>query len=155
MNVVSDTSPINHLCQIGHIQILPTLFHRVLIPAAVTTELSREKTSAMVRQFVTNPPSWLEVRPPAIIDVSLEQLGAGEREAISLAQEIQADLVIVDDKAARRAATQLGLNVIGTLGVLKQAAALSLVELPTAVDALQAIGFYMSDQLIQELKRHY
>jgi predicted nucleic acid-binding protein len=149
--VVADTSPINFLCQIGRIELLRVLFDEIVIPSAVAAELSQPATPAVSRNFIANLPAWVHCRAPQSIVPMLPQLGAGETEAICLAREIDADLIIIDDKAARTAAAQRGLSVIGTLGVLQLAASRQLVAMPEAVTDLKACGFYMTDRLIEEL----
>jgi hypothetical protein len=58
--VIADTSPINYLLLIGHIDILPALFEKVILPAAVWEELKHPKAPAAVRNWVGNPPLWVE-----------------------------------------------------------------------------------------------
>ena len=62
MIVVSDTSPLNYLVLIGHVEILPTLFGRVLVPPAVMAELQQSGTPEPVRRWAGMPPGWLETR---------------------------------------------------------------------------------------------
>jgi hypothetical protein len=71
-----------------------------------------------------------------LIDLSLN-VDAGEREAISLAREIQADAVLMDDYAGRRAAAQLELPVVGTLGLLEQAVIRGWINLPLTLERLR------------------
>lgn len=82
---------------------------------------------------------------------SLSRLGLGEQQAISLASELSADLLIIDDKAARRGAQQLKLAAVGTLGVLKLAAGRQLLNLQKAVAELQSHSFYVSDDVLVEV----
>ena len=151
MTVVSNTSPINYLVQIGHVELLQLRFGQVVITSATVDELSQQSTSPCVHKFVTAPSHWIAIRRPNAIDPSLRQFGAGEQEAISLALELKADLLIIDDKSARRAAGRLGLAVTGTLGILKQAAARKRVDLSKALVDLRSCGFYMSDELVDNL----
>jgi predicted nucleic acid-binding protein len=65
--------------------------------------------------------------------------------------EIGADLVIIDDKAARRAAVERHVNVIGTLGVLAQASKQGLIDSESAVEKLKDSGFHVSSELIDRL----
>jgi len=60
--VVADTSPLNYLTLIDAIDLLPKLFDKVLIPAAVFDELSEKGTPAVVRTWIAQVPSWLEVK---------------------------------------------------------------------------------------------
>ena len=65
MIVISDTSPIRYLCQIGRIDILPAIFGSVVVPNAVAAELSREATPQAARDLIGNPPGWLHIRAPS------------------------------------------------------------------------------------------
>lgn len=88
MIVVSDTSPINYLVLIDEIELLTQLFGQVIIPQAVLDELQKEGTPDVVKNWADNCPVWLNVRNATKIDQTIA-LGAGEREAISLAEEIR------------------------------------------------------------------
>jgi predicted nucleic acid-binding protein len=149
--VISDTSPINYLCQIGHIDVLPAIFGRVVVPSAVAEELRQAAAPESVRQFIADPPDWLDIREPNSTISSIADFGAGERQAIALAHELHADFLIVDDLDARVVAEQRHIAVIGTLGILKLAAGRRLVQLPKAIADLQAYGFYISDNLKREM----
>jgi predicted nucleic acid-binding protein len=62
---------------------------------------------------------------------------AGECETICLARELRAAAVLMDDRAARHAAAQCGLQVIGTLGLLEFAAEREWIDLPQVLERLQ------------------
>ena len=107
---------------------------------------------APVQDWMATPPDWLTVQPvrqPA--DAIVNLLDPGEREAILLAQQLNADLILLDDMKARRIATERGLAITGILGILDQAATLKLIDLPTAVQSLQNTSFWASDSLFQKL----
>src|SRR5690348_13549469 len=130
MIVIADTTPLNYLVLIDRVLILPQLYGRVLIPSAVWQEFQRPETPEAVRAWLAQRPAWLEIRQVQGSTASaLGHLGAGEREAIALAEELRADRLILDDQAARRVAARRKLSVIGTLGVLVEAAARGLVDL--------------------------
>ena len=96
MRVIAGTSPLHYLVLIDHPTILPALFRRVLIPPAVAEELQRPRTPAPVRAWMGSPPAWLEVRTPCQpLVITALPLGAGEREAISLAQDLRAELLLM------------------------------------------------------------
>ena len=78
-------------------------------------------------------------------------LGIGEREAIALAEQLSADQLIVDDMAPRREAERRGLIVIGTLGVLPEAAWEGLIDLRVTLERLGKTSFHISPELIQRL----
>jgi predicted nucleic acid-binding protein len=107
MIAVADATPLHYLVIIGHSGVLPQIFKRITIPPAVATELSRPKTPGLVRAWISRSPAWLDIRSaPQSEAADLEWLGAGEREAILLAEEIRADWLIIDDHHGRKAAAR-------------------------------------------------
>jgi predicted nucleic acid-binding protein len=152
MIVVADTSPINYLVLIGHIEILPHFYSRILIPPSVWKELQDRNTPDSVRNWVVQSPAWLEMRSLCSEpDPSLSFLDRGEREAIALAEELHAGRLIADDMLAREEAARRKLSVIGTLGVLRNAARSGLLHLPDALSKLQEASFYVAPNLIRSL----
>jgi predicted nucleic acid-binding protein len=151
MLVVSDNSPVRYLRLLDCTHVLPILFGRILIPRAVVEELQHPHTPAVVRTWLADPPAWLEVRP--IVrqpDAAFSTLEAGEREAIVLAQELRANILLVDDGKARDLAIQQGLRIMGTVGVLEQAAAHGLVDLPEVLARLLTTNFRILRVIIDE-----
>jgi uncharacterized protein len=115
MIVISDTSAITSLLQIGKESILQRLFHEVTIPPAVRDELLI---------FHNDLPGFLTVKALAYPERAREFIPAldkGEAEAIALAIETFPDYLLIDDFAAREVAIAKGLPVIGLLGVLIRA----------------------------------
>ena len=152
MIIVSNTSPINYLILIGHINLLPELFQQIIVPQEVYSELSDVFAPSSVQTWIAAPPDWLKIQPVSQpTDVLVELLDPGERAAILLAQELNADLLLLDDMKARRTATEKGLVITGSLGILDQAATLKLIDLPAAVQSLQNTSFWASDSLFQKL----
>lgn len=148
MIVVSDTGPINYLVLIGEVDVLPRLYGRVLIPGAVHDELTRVETPVQVRQWLRKPPEWLERR--AVEDTGgFARLDRGEREVITLCLSLGADLALLDEKKGRAVAQEQGLKVVGTLGVLAQAAAQNLLALPDAIERLRRTSFQISEALLE------
>jgi len=112
MIVVSDTSPLTALLAVGEAELLPKLFHEVVIPEAVRAELCRSHPKL---------PDWLRVATvqDATQMAKYSQLvDAGEAEAIELARELQADRLLIDERKGRKLAVQAGIPVIGLLGVV-------------------------------------
>ena len=130
--VVADTGPLNYLLLIEQGSLLPRLFETVHIPEAVHAELSAVGAPEIVREWVATPPPWLLIAPTPAITQPLEQLDAGEQAAIALAVQMKAELLLIDDRAGVRAALAHGLEAIGTLGILDQAATAGLIDLPSA-----------------------
>ena len=154
MIVVSDTTPVNYLVLIDRIHLLRDLYGRLALPQAVYEEMQREGTPEKVRAWAASLPEWAEVRAAASPDPALK-LGAGEREAIALAEEVGADLLLVDDRKARREALRRGLAVTGTLAVLVVAAERGLVDLPEAIAELQQTTFRAPAELLAEIVRRH
>lgn len=154
MIVVADTTPLNYLFLLGHIDILPALYTRIAIPVAVQRELLSPRAPLAVRSWITTAPDWMEiVAVKKQTDCMLDTLDAGEREAILLAETIQAGHIIIDEREGRRIAQQRGLKVIGTLGVLRDAARSEMLDLPYTLRRLQEAGFYVSKQVLESVLR--
>lgn len=135
MIVVSDASPLNFLLRLGRAELLPKMFGEILIPSIVREEMSRLSTPVEVREALAHPPAWLHVREPVHIE-PIANLDPGETAAISLALEVSADLILVDDGDARNAARARGLSIIGLLGVLDRADEFGLIDLASAATSL-------------------
>jgi predicted nucleic acid-binding protein len=151
--VVADAGPLHYLILMGRVDLLPTLFGETVVPAAVRQELTHPRSPAAVREWMDSPPAWARFLTATDIDSSLA-LGRGEREAIALAIELHADLLLVDDKKARRLAQERGIRVTGTLGLLKIAHDRGLIELPDAIQRLRSEGFRLSDRLVRDILTH-
>ena len=91
------------------------MFEKVLIPAAVWDELNHVDAPAPVRRWLVSQPQWLEIRT-SHFPAAIAGLDAGETSAIALALELQADLLLMDDRPGVRAARKRGLVVAGTIG---------------------------------------
>ena len=152
--VVADTGPLNYLILIGHIDLLPVLFERVVLPTTVQSELASGKAPFLVRHWVGNLPAWLEVRDAPLSqaeDASLKGIDAGERAAIQLAASLHADLLLMDDRKGVNAAQKRGLRVTGTLGVLDLAAQRGLADFAQAVEQLRRTNFRVPQALLDVL----
>lgn len=142
MIIVSDTTPLRYLIEIGEAQVLEALFGKVIIPEKVAEELQRPKTPQQIKDWMQARPVWLEVRKA---DLSLfspqKKIDDGEREAFALAIELKADAVLLDDKSALPEAKRLNLQTIALFTLLERAAARDLLDLPLAVDAIRKTTF--------------
>jgi predicted nucleic acid-binding protein len=151
MIVVADTSPLNYLIRLGRPEVLQAIFGRVLVPRAVLVEMQHPDAPPEVSAFASAPPAWLEPVQVQRLDESLAaELGAGEREAISLAVEVNADILLIDERAGRREAEARHIAVAGTLAVLLQASLRGYFDLPEAMKRVREFGFRVS-RPIEEL----
>ena len=153
MTVVSDTGPINYLVLIDCAHVLPDLFERVVVPQAVRDELLAAGAPDKVKNWTANPPAWFEVQQAGAVEPSLNRLGGGEREAITLAQRTGASLILMDEIEGRRAALERGHKVAGTVGVLELAAARGLIDPAETVERLRQTNFRVSPRLLQTILR--
>lgn len=140
---VCDSSPLIGLHQIGRMDLLRGLFVRLTVPPAVVKEVAPE----------VSLPDWICLEPlrqPAGSRLLSASLGPGESEAIALAMEISADLIILDDRPARRLAQSLGLSVVGTVGILLAAKRRGMIPLVRPeLDALLSHDFRISSELYE------
>ena len=151
MIVVSDTSPINYLLLIDQIDLLPRLFQQIIIPDVVRDEMLDPGAPPVLQQWIAKPPPWLTIQAVPVIDETLNALDPGEQAAITLAQKLPADLLIVDERLGRQIACDRGLSIIGTLGILDDAAAQGLIDLAETIAQLQQTNFRISRRIIQTL----
>lgn len=154
MRAVADAGPLHDLVLIGEIGIVPELVGEVLIPPEVRDELDRPRTPAPVRAWIVSPPAWLLVRsapPVPVEDLALASLDTGERAAIGLASGIDADVLLMDDRAGVIAARARGLPAIGTLGLLQRGAWHGSLDLSAAFERLAATNFHVRRELLDAL----
>lgn len=153
--VVSDTSPLRALDHLGHLALLSRLFEGVLIPPTVRDELLRPRRR--FRPVSVDQIPGAVVRAPAHEEVVAEllgRLGRAEAEAIALAAELNA-AVLIDERAGRLVAAQLGLQITGVVGLLVEAKARGLI--PVVMPLLERLrgelGFFLSRELLQDVRR--
>jgi predicted nucleic acid-binding protein len=119
MIVIADTSPLHYLILVQAEGVLPRLFQRVLIPDEIYAELRHPGAPAAVRQWIADPPRWLEIQSPTTGRTAIADLDAGEAAAIRLAEQLGEEaFLLMDDLKGRREATSRGIPSTGTLGVL-------------------------------------
>jgi len=122
MRAVSNTSPISSLASIGRLSLLRTQFSEVWLPPTVLKELSAHPSSEALAEIQTAiSAKWMQssaLQNSRLFDVLCQHLHAGEAEAITLAVQMNADIVLIDEREGRQLAVRAGLQVTGTLGVL-------------------------------------
>ena len=151
MIVVSNTSPIVNLAAVGQLDLLQQLYEKLSIPQAVYREITvvgAGQPGAMEVQTL----EWIgsrRVTDRVLVTVLQTELDEGEAEAIALAIELRADLLLLDERKGRMVASRLGLRFIGILGVLieaKQRGCIPAVK-PVLDDLVARAGFWVSRQL--------
>ena len=150
MIVVADSGPLQYLILLQHIELLRRFYGQVLVPEPVAGELSAAGAPAVVRDWITKPPTWVDVSPVPSEAVSMitDDLDLGERAAIALAETVHADLLLIDEAAGRAEAKRRHLRVTGTLGVLRAGAEQDLVNVPELLERLKATSFYLDETLL-------
>lgn len=157
MIVVSDTSAIRALANLGRLELLHVMFGAVLVPPAVATELEHPTRPDLGVLRVDAHP-FMSVRAPANIEYvrRLEkELDPGESEAIALAIETRADVLLIDEAQGRTFAVGLGLHCLGVFGILLRAKSRGLVAqvLPLADRLQHEFGFFVSPRLRETVRR--
>jgi len=135
--VVADTSPLNYLVQIECDVLLPLLYRRVTVPPSVISELTHVSAPQRVEAWAASLPEWIEVSSVNVEpDAKLALLDPGERDAIQLALEIEASLIVIDERRGRLEAQSRGFPTIGTIGVLLAGHKSGFVDAEAAFDRL-------------------
>lgn len=153
--VVSNTSPLLYLHQVGHLDLLRKLYGRVSLPPAVEEELRMGAERGVAVPDVQGL-KWIDVHPlrdttllPVVTD-----LGPGEAEAIALALSSPGSLLILDDKLGRRIARLNGVAITGTLGVLVKARREGLLSsIAPLIEALRRTTMHLTQELIEAALR--
>ena len=145
---ICNTSPFQYLHQLGHLEILPRLIVRVIVPEAVVRELEVGRKNGCALPDVRALP-WVEIRRPVSTPALplASHLGPGESAVLALALESPNSVVILDDGLARQAAEHLHLPLIGTLGLLLNAKRAGLLPaVGSCLDRLDQLRFRVSPQ---------
>lgn len=154
MIVVSDTSPITNLAAIGQLDLLRQLYDYIIIPEVVYSEMvaaGKPVPGAIEVQTL----AWIQVQKiedskrVLALQASQSNIDLGEAEAITLALELNADLLLMDERRGRALAQNCGLNVTGLLGVLLQAKRKGLISWvkPIVDELIEKADFRLNSQL--------
>lgn len=152
MIVVADAGPLIALARIGQFHLLRLLFGEIYVPPSVQREvLSSSQGRPGAHEVATE--NWVlaaDIEDWTAVQLLRDRLDAGESEAIVLALEKKADLILIDEARGRRVAEAHGLNRTGTIGVLIMAKKRGFIaELRPLLDRLLEVGFRMDDELYQ------
>jgi predicted nucleic acid-binding protein len=157
--VISDTSPVRALGNLGLLNLLQQLYDEVIIPRAVAVELSQPRGGQFVMSLDDLAEfSYLKVQAvseSSELERFLVELDPGESEALALAIELRADLILIDELVGRAVARREGLEVIGVLGVLLEAKHRGIIEsVSPLLDQLQnKYQFFIGEQLRRQVLR--
>lgn len=155
---VLNSSVIIALSTLGYLDRQKHIFKEILTPRAVYDEICVKGRGLIGEHELAEAEKEglilvKEVRNRLLVNALLEPLGIGEAETIALAVEERADHVVIDDKTARRRAESMGLDVFGTLRVLRlmyDAKLLDKRETLKALEKLEETGFRISDKVIEK-----
>ena len=155
IKVVSNSSPVIGLAKINRLDIIEKLYQEIIIPGAVFDELitkgrDKEKTADIKRLIDRNIVTVQEVTNSELIRALRKDIDYGESEVIALALELQADLVILDEKDGRDIAEFYNLKKIGLLGILIRAKERRLIpSVKEYMDRLINAGFRIDEKLYE------
>ncbi len=142
--IIADTSCLILLTKVNELNVLKAVFDKVFITAKIAEEFKQEL------------PKWIKV-----VDIPFEEykniaeiIDEGEASAISMSLNMPNSLLILDDIRARKYANSLGINIIGTLGVIVKAQKEGKIDSAMVViEKMQKTNFRVSDKLIEQIKR--
>ncbi|MBC7225836.1 MAG: DUF3368 domain-containing protein [Thermoflexales bacterium] len=153
--IVSNASLLINLARIGHLDLLQAVYNELVIPEAVWEEVVVAGAGQLGAEQVRQA-DWIRVRPVTnrhLVNALRQDLDAGEAEAITLAAELGADLLLMDERLGRETARHLGLRCMGLIGVLVEAKHRGMIRaIKPYLDMLRDIaGFRIRDDLYQRV----
>lgn len=155
MIVISDTSVLSNLILINRLDILEQVFSEIIILNEVAAELMKLKDYGIDLSTFTNA-TWIKTlnsSNQALIKDLSGSLDRGESAAISLALEVNADYLAIDERAGRRIAKELGLKIIGLIGILVRAKKLRIIQevKPVLDELISRANFYISKHFYNKI----
>ncbi|MGB8647779.1 MAG: DUF3368 domain-containing protein [Anaerolineae bacterium] len=152
MIVVSNTTPLIGLAQIGRFDLLRQLFGEIYISQAVFSEAVTAGHDEGGAKREVSKADWIKtmsVQDHLAVEVLLDEMDLGEAETIILARELGAEWVLMDERKGRRKLAQLGVKYIGTLGILLKAKQVGLLDrIRPEIEKLRQQSFSMSQDVI-------
>ncbi len=155
MKVVSNSSPLINLSRIGRIDLLCSMYGTLLVPNAVWNEVVIEGQGLPGAETIKSC-SWVvkkEIKNFPLVHTLRQDLDAGEAEAITLALEVKADFLLMDERLGRDTAQHLGIRCLGLVGVLIEAKNRGLIDKvkPIIVALRDLAGFRISQNLFERV----
>jgi uncharacterized protein len=159
MRVVSNAGPLIHLSWIGQLDLLRHLYDELIVPIRVRVEVLQadDDVHGVSELRAAFESGWVHVHLAGSrkdVEALESILDSGESEAIVLARELQADLLLLDDRRARREAERQGMPMTGTIGILQTARDRGLVPavLPLLTE-LRSLGFRSTETLFEQIRQ--
>lgn len=155
MTIVSNTSPISNLAALGHLSLLEQVYGNIVIPQAVANEIA--EVARIYAEAATVPYlEWISIQPVTnrtIVEKLLSRLDEGEAEAIALAIELNAELLLMDEQLGRQVAKDYEVNITGLLGVLLEAKSKGIISEVKSLmnDLIIQAKFRVGDRLYKEV----
>ena len=158
MIVISDATPLISFLKIDRLDLLKTLFEIVQIPKSVFAELTenikyRDEAEIIKNSIFIHVIDDIDENYVSLLRRSAG-LDLGESEAIYLADNKKADLLLMDEARGREVAIRMGIKIMGTIGILGLAYEVSLIskeEIKQAIDILRDSGRHISERLYEQL----
>jgi hypothetical protein len=149
--VVGNSTPLIAFARIGELDLLRRIVGHVVIPAAVWDEITGATNRAGADEV--QRATWIEVRRPTSVGGDLTALlDQGEAETIALAEELGANEVLLDERAARALALARGLQIVGSAGLLVRAKERGLIDaVQPYLQRMRAQGVRFSDRFVRAL----
>lgn len=153
--IICNSGPLIALVGIDCLYILSRLYQKIIIPNAVYQEVTSSQDLTGAQQIAQE--SWIEKNslnssPDRLLRA---ELGAGESEVITLAMELNASKVLIDERKARRIAKLIySLSITGTGGLLVRAKQNDIIkEVRPLLQRMKANGYYLSDRLVSRIAK--
>ncbi len=152
MIALSDSGPLIALSKINYLYILSEFFKEIIIPQAVWIEVV-EKGKERPGSKEVQDANWIIVNKVKNIlgtEALKHEIGIGESETIILAKELNADIVLIDDRIAREIAKSMGLNVVGTLMIIYEAINRKIIneDFREIIKVMRKNNIWISDEIL-------
>lgn len=158
MIIVSDTTPIITLSKIKRLDLLQKLFENIMIPRAVYDELTSNSQFQEEAKVIVDAEyiKVVEVKDSKAVELLQRATGLdlGESEAIIYTDNYKAGLLLIDEIKGRKVAKQMGISVMGTIGILMAAydeKFISSYEIKEYIEIMKNVGRHISDKLYAQL----
>jgi len=153
MIVVADTSPLTAILHLRQLSLLEILYGEIYIPFTVAEELQTLIQFGYDISFLMDTKKYIIRKATDVLFMQalIENLDAGEVEAIALAKELRADLLLIGEKLRKQFAEQEHIACKGVVGVLIAAKHKGLIPLlkPLPDDLIRNLQFRLSDHIYQ------